>query len=732
MLNIKQEFLGLQNSIEYLPKKQVLDIEKAFAFADASHHGQLRKSGEPYIVHPLAAAQTLAELRLDSETLQATLLHDVIEDCGVTVEQLSNEFSPQVAKLVDGVTKLTQLDLPDTTHSSETNTPIEQIDVHLESLRKMFISMAEDVRVVLIKLADRLHNMETLDALPEASQKRIAQETLDIYSPLAHRLGIYEIKWRLDDLSFKHLDPNQYKQISRLLAVKRTEREIYINNIVSIIESQLNEANVLSEVTGRPKNIYSIFQKLRKQTSSKSDVEIDEIYDLYALRILVNSEEDCYRTLGIVHKLWSPIPGQFDDYISNPKDTLYQSLHTTVYCEENHPLEVQIKTFDMHELAEYGGAAHWKYKQGVQQENDFDNKMDWLRQVLDWQRDSEDTAAFVESIKDDLFQDQVFVYTPKGKIIELATGSTSVDFAYKIHTELGNSCIGSKVNGKLVPLDSALSNGDTVEILVSKIPRGPSHDWLNPDLGFVKSALAREKVKQWFKKQTRSTNVQIGREIAHNELDKLDIQVSENDLIEHFGYPSITTFYEDLGSGKFPENQLKEILRQTQIIPDINATRYDLPISSPSSGITVEGTGDLLTRIARCCNPMPGDDIIGYVTRTRGVSIHKPLCNTLESATNTDHLIIVSWGEARNLFPVRIRITSVDRVGLLRDVTTKVSDEGVNIASVITQEHSDGSVTMDLTIHANGVLQLNNLFTVIRSIVGVEDVTRIHFQKDSP
>tara|TARA_Y100000588_G_scaffold101503_1_gene110343 strand:- start:5179 stop:6621 length:1443 start_codon:yes stop_codon:yes gene_type:complete len=480
MLNIKQEFLGLQNSIEYLPKKQVLDIEKAFAFADASHHGQLRKSGEPYIVHPLAAAQTLAELRLDSETLQATLLHDVIEDCGVTVEQLSNEFSPQVAKLVDGVTKLTQLDLPDTTHSSETNTPIEQIDVHLESLRKMFISMAEDVRVVLIKLADRLHNMETLDALPEASQKRIAQETLDIYSPLAHRLGIYEIKWRLDDLSFKHLDPNQYKQISRLLAVKRTEREIYINNIVSIIESQLNEANVLSEVTGRPKNIYSIFQKLRKQTSSKSDVEIDEIYDLYALRILVNSEEDCYRTLGIVHKLWSPIPGQFDDYISNPKDTLYQSLHTTVYCEENHPLEVQIKTFEMHELAEYGVAAHWKYKQGVQQENDFDNKMDWLRQVLDWQRDSEDTAAFVESIKDDLFQDQVFVYTPKGKIIELATGSTSVDFAYKIHTELGNSCIGSKVNGKLVPLDSALSNGDTVEILVSKIPRGPSHDWLNP------------------------------------------------------------------------------------------------------------------------------------------------------------------------------------------------------------------------------------------------------------
>ena len=732
MLNIKQEFLGLQNSIEYLPKKQVLDIEKAFAFADASHHGQLRKSGEPYIVHPLAAAQTLAELRLDSETLQATLLHDVIEDCGVTVEQLSNEFSPQVAKLVDGVTKLTQLDLPDTTHSSETNTPIEQIDVHLESLRKMFISMAEDVRVVLIKLADRLHNMETLDALPEASQKRIAQETLDIYSPLAHRLGIYEIKWRLDDLSFKHLDPNQYKQISRLLAVKRTEREIYINNIVSIIESQLNEANVLSEVTGRPKNIYSIFQKLRKQTSSKSDVEIDEIYDLYALRILVNSEEDCYRTLGIVHKLWSPIPGQFDDYISNPKDTLYQSLHTTVYCEENHPLEVQIKTFEMHELAEYGVAAHWKYKQGVQQENDFDNKMDWLRQVLDWQRDSEDTAAFVESIKDDLFQDQVFVYTPKGKIIELATGSTSVDFAYKIHTELGNSCIGSKVNGKLVPLDSALSNGDTVEILVSKIPRGPSHDWLNPDLGFVKSALAREKVKQWFKKQTRSTNVQIGREIAHNELDKLDIQVSENDLIEHLGYPSITTFYEDLGSGKFPENQLKEILRQTQIIPDINATRYDLPISSPSSGITVEGTGDLLTRIARCCNPMPGDDIIGYVTRTRGVSIHKTLCNTLESATNTDHLIIVSWGEARNLFPVRIRITSVDRVGLLRDVTTKVSDEGVNIASVITQEHSDGSVTMDLTIHANGVLQLNNLFTVIRSIVGVEDVTRIHFQKDSP
>ncbi len=726
MLNASQEFLALQNAIEYLPKQQVAKIKKAFDFAETSHEGQLRKSGDPYIIHPVAAAHTLASLRLDPETLQATLLHDVIEDCGVTVEQLSNNFGPEVAKLVDGVTKLTQLDLPNATEEHV----LEETDVHLESLRKMFISMAEDVRVVLIKLADRLHNMETLDALPEPSQKRIAQETLDIYSPLAHRLGIYEIKWRLDDLAFKHLDPNQYKQISRLLAVKRTEREIYIDNIVSVISQQLESAKVVYEVSGRPKNIYSIFQKLRKQTSTKRDVEIDEIYDLYALRILVNSEEDCYKTLGLVHKQWSPIPGQFDDYISNPKDTLYQALHTTVYCEENHPLEVQIKTFDMHELAEYGVAAHWKYKQGIQQGNDFDNKMDWLRQVLDWQRDSEDTAAFVESVKDDLFQDQVFVYTPKGRIVELATGSTPVDFAYKIHTELGNSCIGSKINGKLVPLDASLRNGDTVEILVSKIPRGPSHDWLNPDLGYVKSALAREKVKQWFKKQTRSTNVQIGKEIAHNELAKLDIHVSETDLINHFNYTNITTFYEDLGSGKFPENQLKEILGQTQIVPDINATRYDLPISSPASGITVEGAGDLLTRIAGCCGPVPGDDIIGYITRTRGVSIHKPSCQTLESATNTDHLINVSWGEARNLFPVRIRITSVDRVGLLRDVTTKVSDEGVNIASVITQEHSDGSVTMDLTIHANGVLQLNNLFTVIRSIVGVEDVTRIHFQKE--
>ena len=514
------------------------------------------------------------------------------------------------------------------------------------------------------------------------------------------------------------------------MAVKRTEREIYIANVVSLIRSQLETAQVICEVSGRPKNIYSIFQKLRKQTALKPDIEIDEIYDLYALRILVNSEEDCYKTLGMVHKLWSPISGQFDDYISNPKDTLYQSLHTTVHCEENHPLEVQIKTFDMHELAEYGVAAHWKYKQGMHSQNDFDNKMDGLRQVLDWQRDSEDTAAFVESVKDDLFQDQVFVYTPKGKIIELATGSTPVDFAYKIHTELGNSCIGSKVNSKLVPLDSTLNNGDTVEILLSKIPRGPSHDWLNPDLGYVKSALAREKVKQWFKKQTRSANVQIGKEIAHKELDKLDIHLSENDLISHFNYSHILTFYEDLGSGKFPENQLKQILEQAQIIPDINATRYDLPISSPSSGITIEGTGSLLTRIARCCAPTPGDDIIGYVTRTRGVSVHKPSCSTLESATNTDHLINVSWGEAKNLVPVRIRITSVDRVGLLRDVTTRVSDQGVNIASVITQEHSDGSVTMDLTIHANGVLQLNNLFTVIRSIVGVEDVTRIHFRKD--
>jgi len=726
-VDINRDYLTLEDKIsKYLTPKEVTNIKKAFEFAADCHQGQLRQSGEPYITHPLSAAHTLADLYLDSETLQATLLHDVIEDCGVTFQEIETHFSQAVAKLVDGVTKLTQLDLPESTTQFSDALP-EEFDIHLESLRKMFISMAEDVRVVLIKLADRLHNMETLGALSEAKQVRIAQETIDIYSPLAHRLGIYELKWKLDDLSFKHLDPVQYKSISQLLSVKRTEREEYIDTVVETVQTILTESNIPCEVSGRPKNIYSIFQKLSKQTTSS--IEIEEIYDLYALRILLNTEEDCYKSLGLVHKLWSPIPGQFDDYISNPKETLYQALHTTVSCKENHPLEVQIKTFDMHNLAEYGVAAHWRYKEGVSSTSEFDEKINWLRQVLDWQRDTEGTAVFVETVKEDLFQDQVFVYTPKGKIIELTAGSTSVDFAYKIHTDLGNSCIGSKLNGKLVPLDHKLANGDTVEILASKTPRGPSHDWLNPDLGYIQSALAREKVKQWFKKQTHSANIDLGKKIAHDELAKLNIDFSEDDIITHFNYETITSFYEDLGSGKFPENQLTQILNQVQMIPDINAARYDLPVSSPSTGISIEGAGDLLTRIARCCNPEPGDPIIGYVTRTRGVSVHNTTCQTLESATNTDHLITVNWGETKNLFPVRIRIRSVDRVGLLRDVTNKISNQGVNIASVITQEHSDGSVTMDLTIHTNGVLQLNKLFTVTKSITGVEEVTRINFKQ---
>ena len=709
----------------YLPEESSRLVGQAYRYADECHVGQMRKSGEPYIAHPLETALFLADLRLDTHTIIAALLHDVVEDCGVSLDEITRRFGPEVSKLVDGVTKLTRMD-------DKLQPPAEDIanlmddaeSLHAESLRKMLVSMAEDIRVVLIKLADRLHNMSTLDALPPDKRRRIAQETLDIYSPLAHRLGIWEIKWRLDDLAFRHLNEDKYREISKILASKRTEREDYIEKIASGLRDELAQYGITAEVVGRPKGIYSTYRKMQKYEAQGK--QFGDIYDLFALRVLVNEIADCYRSLGVVHQMWHPIPGQFDDYIGNPKENMYQALHTTVICEGGTPLEVQIKTFELHQIAEYGVAAHWAYKEGNSGDQRFEEKMTWLRQLIDWQREVSGTAEFIESVKQDIFHDQVFVYTPKGRIVELTSGSTPVDFAYKIHTDLGHRCIGSKVNGKLVALDTTLENGDTVEVLASKSDRGPSLDWLNPNRGYVRSAGARQSVRAWFRRQERGTNIKRGTEVLHRELRRLNQKIDDETIMGLFKVDSMEDLLAGLGSGNIAESLLSHRLAQIghETETPLAQRPNNLELPSPSSGITVLGVGDLLIHMGRCCNPIPGDPIIGFITRTRGVTVHKQDCSSARHEDEPERLVDVQWGQEKQLYPVRIIMKAYDRVGLLRDVTALVSNEGVNIASVVTGDYSDSTVTLSLTCHTTGLDQLNKLFSKLDGVRGCISVTR--------
>ena len=711
----------------YLPEDSTELVGQAYLYANECHSGQMRQSGDPYIAHPLETALFLANLHLDTHTIVAALLHDVVEDCGVSLEEITLRFGPEVSKLVDGVTKLTRMD-------DKLQPPAEDVaglmddaeSLHAESLRKMLVSMAEDIRVVLIKLADRLHNMNTLDALPPEKRKRIAQETLDIYSPLAHRLGIWEIKWRLDDLAFRHLNEEKYREISKILASKRTEREDYIEKVATTLRDELAKYDITAEVIGRPKGIYSTYLKMEKYQAQGK--QLGDIYDLFALRVLVNETADCYKALGVVHQLWHPIPGQFDDYIGNPKENMYQALHTTVICDGGTPLEVQIKTFELHQIAEYGVAAHWAYKEGNSGDQRFEEKMTWLRQLIDWQREVSGTAEFIESVKQDIFRDQVFVYTPKGRIVELTSGSTPVDFAYKIHTALGHHCIGAKVNGKLVALDTTLENGDTVEVINSKSDRGPSLDWLNPNRGFVRSAGARQSVRQWFRKQERSTNIERGKEVLRRELHRLNQKINDETILSLFKVDTMDDLMANLGSGNIAESLLSHRLAQIghETEEPLAKRRNDLPLTSLNSGITVLGVGDLLVHIGRCCNPIPGDPIIGFITRVQGVTVHKQDCPRVRHEDEPERLVDVQWGKEQQLYPVRIIMKAYDRVGLLRDVTALVSNEGVNIASVVTGDYSNGTVTLSLTCHTTGLDQLNKLFSKLDGVHGCISVTRDH------
>ena len=707
----------------YLSPPDVELLRRAYEFARESHGDQLRKSGEEYIAHPLAATETLAELHLDAATLAAALLHDVPEDVGVPIAELESRFGPEVAKLVDGVTKLSKLTwmhLEDGRENGHEKRRIDDQAVWAENMRKMFLAMADDIRVVLIKLADRLHNMRTLDALPEPKRRRIAQETMDIYAPLANRLGIWQVKWQLEDLAIRHLEPQVYREIAAKLASRRVARERYVARVVDILRAELQEQGLKPDVSGRPKHIYSIWRKMQRRNA-----EMSEIYDLLAVRVLVNSVAECYQVLGIVHQLWHPLPGQFDDYIASPKESLYQSLHTTVLCLDGKPLEIQIRTQEMHNLAEYGVAAHWRYKEGLRQNEKFDHKVAWLRQLMDWQKDVAGGAQeFVDSLKTDLFQDQVYVFTPKGEVKEMPTGATPLDFAYRVHTEVGHKCVGSKVNSRMVALDYRLKNGDIVEIITAKGSKGPSRDWLNPNLGYIKTASAREKIRQWFRRQQRHENIARGRDLIEKELKRLSLDhLKLDDIAPTFRFDRVDDFLAAVGYGDIHPHQVSmKLAAEVQASPP-PAIPHITPAPQPVRGIRVLGVGDLLTRLARCCNPVPGDDIVGYITRGKGVTVHQVSCGSVAREEERDRLIGVDWGKTeQQVFPVTVKVECWDREGLVRDVASVVADERISMSAVSAVVHKDQTATVWCTLEVSG---LDKLSRVLNRIEGMRDVFEV-------
>lgn len=705
----------------YLTEEKLPLVEQAYQYAAEKHAGQFRKSGGPYIEHPLNTALLVADLRLDTDAVVAALLHDVPEDCGVPLEEIEGAFGSEVRRLVDGVTKLSKLALP------ASGEPLRRRDgdaagEQAENLRKMLVAMAEDIRVVLIKLADRLHNMRTLGALPPPKRREIALETTEIYAPLAHRLGIWEFKWELEDLAFRHLQPQKYREVERLVAAQRDARERYIAQVTGVLQQELAKVGIAAEVLGRPKHLFSVFSKIEKYRAQGKD--FDQIYDLLALRIIVEGMQDCYSALGVVHSLWRPLPGQFDDYISNARENGYQALHTTVMCEGAQPLEVQIRTKEMHHVAEYGVAAHWRYKDGTSKDMRFEERLTWLRQLLEWQRDLGGAEEFVESVKTDIFHDQVFVYTPKGEIKDLPLGATPLDFAYRIHTDLGHRCIGAKVNGKLVPLNSQLHTGEVVEILTTKQARGPSRDWLNPNLGHLKTSNAQQKVRQWFRRQERAESVERGRELVERELRRLGVPMDEQEHIAHlFKYNSLEDFLAAVGYGDVLPNAIAQKLAAQQERPPIPLEAPSRPTTAVSPGIRVLGVGDLLTQMARCCTPVPGDDIIGFITRTRGVVVHQKACTNIINSNEKERLIKVEWGGAKQLYAVPVRVQAWDRVGLLRDISTVVSGEGVNMAQVSVTE-ADGTASILMNLEVTGIGQLTQLLSKLEGVPGVLSVVR--------
>ena len=715
----------LEKIEKYNPSDSTAIIEKAYNYANSAHEGQMRNSGDDYISHPLEVANILADLNMDNVTIAAAILHDVIEDTKSSYEDIKNNFGEEVAMLVDGVTKLGKLEY--TTKE----------DLQAENLRKMFMAMAKDIRVIIIKLADRLHNMRTLKYMSEKKQKEKASETMEIYAPIAHRLGISKIKWEMEDLALRYLEPTAYFDLVEKVAKKRQEREEYINTVIEQLDEKIHEVGIDVHIEGRPKSFYSIYRKMYFQNKS-----FDQIFDLTAVRIIVETVKDCYGALGIVHTLWKPIPGRFKDYIAMPKPNMYQSLHTTVVGPDGQPFEVQIRTWEMHRTSEFGIAAHWKYKEGKNSQNDFDAKLKWLRQMLEWQNEIKDTKEFMETLKIDLLIDDVYVFTPKGDVVDLPVDSTPIDFAYKIHSHIGNKCVGAKINSRIVTLDYKLQNGDIVEIITSTNANGPSRDWLK----IVKSNHTKNKIKQWFKKEKRDENIQKGRELLERESKRHGVNpatILKPELLDiiykRYSLNSVEDLYASVGYGGVTANLILNKLKEEYkklIKPDDKDIIAELEekLQKPdidrkknnSNGIKVKGIENVMIRFARCCNPVPGDEVFGYITKGRGVSVHRKNCpNANEFLRQSERLIDVEWlTETKVSYNADVEIRAYDRKGLLSEITTIIDESKININSFYSRTTKDRMAIINFVLEIHDVEQLNKLIKKFKKIEGIVDVFR--------
>lgn len=719
------EFKHLIDTIHtYLPQAKCDDVTKAYNLAEEAHKDQRRVSGEPYILHPLAVAQILADMKIDTTTITASLLHDVVEDTSYTLEDIKKMFGKEVAFLVDGVTKLSRLNY----RTKE--------DQQLNSMRKMFLAMAKDVRVVVIKLADRLHNMRTLRYMRSDKQKRIAQETLEIFAPLAHRLGIFNIKWELEDLSFRYLEPDKYYDLVDQMKQKRHVREEIVNEAIDVLKKALDDAHIHCEINGRPKHFYSIYKKMKKDNR-----DLSQVYDLFAIRVIVDDVKDCYGVLGIVHSLWKPLPYRFKDYIAMPKPNNYQSLHTTVIGTRGQPVEIQIRTWEMHRIAEYGVAAHWRYKEGNQTANKdaFDEKMGWLRNLLEWQ-DTSNPKEFVNALKLDAFSDEVFVFSPRGDVIDLPQGSIPIDFAYRIHTDVGHRCVGAKINGKIVPLDYKLKNGDIVEIITSKVGK-PSLDWLN----IVGSSESRSKIRSWFKKENREENIAKGLDALERECKRLGhdwkaLNVggrlgrvakqmnagSEDDLVAAVGYGGFAVNTVLIKLLELHKKDLQKQEEKTNSLAALEKLKTKKPVKHNGTGILVKGEPGLLVRLAQCCSPVPGDPIIGFITRGRGVSVHRADCpNVTHGQNDVDRLIDVEWDyDGNERFEVNMEIVAYDRTGIMAEIMATLAEMKISILSVNAKTSDTKNVTIHMGISIKDLAQFEFVATKIRRLKDVYAVER--------